>query len=46
MSVPPQQEVTQLLLAWSEGVRHTSRDEFIDHCTSLAVVALGLETRQ
>lgn len=35
-----------LFLAWSEGVRHTSRDEFVDHCTSLAVVALGLEVGQ
>lgn len=35
-----------LFLAWSEGVRHTSREEFIDHCTSLAVVALGLEVGQ
>ena len=29
--------VFALFLAWSEGVRHTSRDEFVHHCASLAV---------
>jgi len=32
-----------LFLAWSEGVRHTSRDEFVQHCASLADDYLGLD---
>lgn len=34
--------VFALFLAWSEGVRHTSRDEFVHHCASFAVDHLGL----
>lgn len=32
-----------LFLAWSEGVRHTDRDEFVRHCASFAVDYLGLD---
>jgi AcrR family transcriptional regulator len=32
-----------LFLAWSEGVRHTSRDEFVRHCATFAVDYLGLD---
>ena len=34
-----------LFLAWSEGERHTSREEFVRHCASLAVdyLQLGIE---
>lgn len=32
-----------LFLAWSEGVRHTSREEFVRHCSSLAVDQLALD---
>ncbi|WP_188111345.1 TetR/AcrR family transcriptional regulator [Nocardioides antri] len=32
-----------LFLAWSEGVRHTSRDEFVQHCASLAINDLALD---
>lgn len=35
--------VFALFLAWSEGVRHTSRDEFVKHCATLAVDYLGLD---
>lgn len=35
--------IFSLFLAWSEGVRHSSREEFIAHCTALAVDTLGLE---
>lgn len=31
-----------LFLAWSEGARHTSREEFVRHCTALADCYLGL----
>lgn len=34
-----------LFLAWSEGARHTSRDEFVHHCTALVVDQLGLEVQ-
>ncbi|KRA32397.1 MULTISPECIES: TetR/AcrR family transcriptional regulator [unclassified Nocardioides] len=37
--------IFSLFLAWSEGVRHTSREEFVDHCSALAVDALGLDLR-
>lgn len=32
-----------LFLAWSEGVRHTSREEFVHHCTALTNVFLDLD---
>ncbi len=32
-----------LFLAWSEGVRHTSRKEFVQHCAALAVDQFGLD---
>lgn len=32
-----------LFLAWSEGVRHTSREEFVRHCASLTVDYLTLD---
>ncbi|WP_158283084.1 TetR/AcrR family transcriptional regulator [Nocardioides silvaticus] len=32
-----------LFLAWSEGVRHTTRDEFVRHCAGLTVDYLGLD---
>ena len=32
-----------LFLAWSEGVRHTSREEFVQHCASLAIDQFGLD---
>lgn len=32
-----------LFLAWSEGVRHTTRDEFVRHCAAFAVDYLGLD---
>ncbi|MEZ0580375.1 TetR/AcrR family transcriptional regulator [Nocardioides sp. MH1] len=32
-----------LFLAWSEGQRHTTREEFVRHCTALAVDSLGLD---
>lgn len=35
--------VFALFVAWSEGVRHTSREEFVRHCTTLTVEALGLD---
>ncbi|MCX6399985.1 MAG: TetR/AcrR family transcriptional regulator [Propionibacteriales bacterium] len=35
--------IFSLFLAWSEGARHTSRDEFVAHCSALAVDTLGLE---
>lgn len=35
--------VFALFLAWSEGARHTSRDEFVRHCTNLAVDYLDLD---
>ncbi|MFC7500485.1 TetR/AcrR family transcriptional regulator [Nocardioides sp. CPCC 206347] len=35
--------VFSLFLAWSEGVRHTSREDFINHCTALAVDTLELD---
>jgi AcrR family transcriptional regulator len=35
--------VFALFLAWSEGVRHTSREEFVRHCASLAVDQFGLD---
>ncbi len=35
--------VFALFLAWSEGVRHSSRDDFVRHCASLAVDYLGLD---
>ena len=35
--------VFALFLAWSEGVRHTSREEFVQHCASLAVDQFGLD---
>lgn len=35
--------VFALFLAWSEGIRHTSRDEFVQHCASLAIDHLGLD---
>ena len=35
--------VFALFLAWSEGQRHTSREEFVRHCTALAVDSLGLD---
>lgn len=31
-----------LFLAWSEGMRHTSREDFVRHCASFAVDYLGL----
>lgn len=37
--------VFSLFLAWIEGVRHTDREAFVDHCTALAVDALGLDVR-
>lgn len=38
--------IFSLFLAWSEGVRHTSREEFVAHCSALAVDTLGLEIAQ
>ncbi|WP_182376843.1 TetR/AcrR family transcriptional regulator [Nocardioides sp. WS12] len=38
--------IFSLFLAWSEGVRHTSREEFIDHCASLAADTLGLDVER
>ncbi|RHW23465.1 TetR/AcrR family transcriptional regulator [Nocardioides immobilis] len=35
--------VFALFLAWSEGVRHTSREEFVQHCAALAVDNLRLD---
>ncbi|KAA1416827.1 TetR/AcrR family transcriptional regulator [Nocardioides humilatus] len=35
--------VFALFLAWSEGQRHTSREEFVRHCTTLAIDSLGLD---
>ena len=35
--------VFALFLAWSEGVRHSSRDEFVQHCAALAVDYLHLD---
>jgi len=35
--------VFALFLAWSEGVRHSSRDEFVRHCAALAVDHLHLD---
>ncbi len=32
-----------LFLAWSEGARHTSRDDFVRHCAELTVDYLGLD---
>lgn len=32
-----------LFLAWSEGVRHTTREEFVQHCASLTVDYLDLD---
>jgi len=32
-----------LFLAWSEGVRHSDRLDFVHHCASLAVDRLGLD---
>ena len=34
-----------LFLAWSEGVRHTSREEFVRHCATFTVdyLALGID---
>ncbi len=32
-----------LFLAWSEGVRHSSREEFVQHCAALAVDHLRLD---
>lgn len=32
-----------LFLAWSEGLRHTSRERFIQHCARLTVDQLGLD---
>lgn len=35
--------IFSLFLAWSEGVRHTPRAEFVRHCASLTVDYLGLD---
>lgn len=35
--------VFALFVAWSEGVRHSSREEFVRHCATLTVEALGLD---
>lgn len=35
--------VFALFLAWSEGIRPTSRDEFVQHCTDFVVDQLGLD---
>jgi len=35
--------VFALFLAWSEGVRHSSREEFVQHCAALADDYLGLD---
>lgn len=35
--------VFALFLAWSEGVRHTSRTDFVRHCAALAIDQLGLD---
>ncbi|WP_183093981.1 TetR/AcrR family transcriptional regulator [Nocardioides stalactiti] len=32
-----------LFLAWSEGARHTSREEFVHHCAALTVEQLALD---
>lgn len=35
--------VFALFLAWSEGARHSSREEFVQHCAALAVDYLRLD---
>jgi AcrR family transcriptional regulator len=34
-----------LFLAWSEGARHTTREEFVQHCAALAVDQFGLDIK-
>lgn len=35
--------VFALFLAWSEGVRHGTREEFVQHCAAVTVDYLGLD---